>query len=119
MKRSAKAIKRASDKRKKDAEFRQLLLERDGHCVVDPERYGGHGGALHVSHFFTKGQHQWLRWDPDDACIMCLRHHLFWWHREVAEAGAWLRKYLGVAKYEALYRKAQQSPKLAETRRRT
>jgi 5-methylcytosine-specific restriction endonuclease McrA len=55
-----------------------------------------------VSHHHPKGRKPWLRWDEDNAAAFCVGCHLFWWHRYPAEAVAWLMKYLGPKRYEAL-----------------
>src|SRR3990167_10612129 len=112
-----KGPSKAALRRRLDAEFRVLIMERDGwRCQVDGCIKRGSG--LHVSHFFTKGAHRHMRHDPDNACAMCARHHLWWWHRETLEATEWLKRRLGEDAYWALWRKADTPPKVAGTRRR-
>lgn len=71
--------------------LRQLLLARDGGCVVAGQGFGECGGALTVSHIRPKGKYPGLRHEPDNAAIKCWRHHLHWWHKDVTAAGAWFR----------------------------
>mgnify|MGYP001558060187 CR=1 FL=1 len=115
----ARTKRRTSKKaavRRLDAEFRKLIMQRDGWtCQKCGKAYPEGSRGIQVSHFYTKGQHEWMRYDPDDACAMCFRCHLIWWHYEPLEAAVWLKGYLGDEKYEALWRKAQSSPKIAAT----
>lgn len=81
--------KRRATTKELDDLLRQLILKRDGGCVV--RGFGECGGALTVSHIKPKGKYPSLRHEPDNVVLKCWRHHLHWWHKDVTAASEWFR----------------------------
>ena len=80
--------------------FNRLIRERDKVCQVG-NKFGGCGGVLQCSHIHSVGAYKNLQFHPTNAAALCFRHHLFWWHKNPAESGMWIREFLG-AKWEDL-----------------
>lgn len=43
---------------------------------------------LQCCHIYGRSN-KWLRWDMENLLCLCAGCHLFWWHREPAEAVRW------------------------------
>ena len=99
---------------KLDDIIREMVRLRDkGIC----QKCGGQGS--HVSHVVPR-TNKGLRWDMDNVKLLCVRCHLYWWHKDVADAWTWFQAefpyradriqskrykatHLTVAEMEALY----------------
>ena len=67
---------------------RELVFRRDkNRCVV--AGYGKCGAPLQLSHIKPQGGYPWMKYMPQNAVVKCQRHHLYWWHKDVTEAGEW------------------------------
>jgi len=54
------------------------------------------GGPLQASHVYPTGSWPLLSLYPPNCITLCLRHHLYWWHKSPLEAMPWFRaKYAG------------------------
>ena len=94
--------------RRLDREFSRLIKLRDKKC----QRCGREDGTLQCSHVYPKGTYRSMRWEPDNAKLLCYRCHL-WWHLNPVLAADWLREYLGVTKVNLL-RDASQITQLVD-----
>lgn len=45
---------------------------------------------LQCSHIYSR-ENKWLRWDKENAFCFCGGCHIFWWHKEPAEAVEWAK----------------------------
>jgi 5-methylcytosine-specific restriction endonuclease McrA len=66
------------------ADFNKLIRLRDGKCM-----YCGTTENLQCSHVKSVGAYPHLRLDDMNAITLCMKHHLYWWHKEPTEAGKW------------------------------
>lgn len=119
-----RAIKKLKDERKKmkkrekgensisrlikkaDILFSQAIRLRDGAC-----RLTGLKENLQCSHIWGRAN-KLIRWDLDNALTLTAGKHLYWWHKEPAEAIEWAKQLLGNEKWEELKRKKNQPFKL-------
>lgn len=73
--------------------LRELVLHRDGHrcrwCGRRPPEV-----VLQAAHIKSRGAHPSLAWHLDNVLSLCLRCHLYRWHKEPQEAAAWAAKNL-------------------------
>jgi 5-methylcytosine-specific restriction endonuclease McrA len=76
--------------------FREFIRRRDKVCQVC-----GKATDLQVSHIFSRSNRA-IRWDEDNAMLLCKRHHLYWAHKNPVEFAEFVRNKLGEWKYEAL-----------------
>lgn len=79
-------------KRELDRLCRELVFRRDGHRC----RKCGATKRLQWSHVHSRRLLS-LRWDPMNSMCLCVRCHLFWWHKEPLEAAAWFAETFGPA----------------------
>ena len=66
-----------------DTLFSKLIRRRDGRCQVC-----GTTENLQCSHVVPRANLH-LRWDDNNAKALCIKHHLYWWHRNPLEAWEW------------------------------
>lgn len=64
------------------------------------------GSDSQQSHVVAKGNGASLRrWDLLNIFLSCTKCHLYWWHKEVTEAGKWFaKKYPARESYLEIYR---------------
>lgn len=91
---------------KEDAAWSLLIRERANFtCEKCGKWYGeGHRG-LHAAHVFSRGNKS-VRWDPENGVALCMKDHLYWAHSSPIEFAEWIKKRLGVKRYDALRRRA-------------
>ena len=89
-----------------DILFSQAIRLRDKKC-----RRTGSKENLQCSHIFSRS-HKIIRWDLDNAFTLSAGQHLYWWHKEPAEAGEWAKQQLGEKKWNKLKCKMYQPFKL-------
>jgi 5-methylcytosine-specific restriction endonuclease McrA len=87
-----------------DALVRAIVVLRDGQRC----RRCGNVTGLQASHVYGKGAHPSLRWDPDNVKLLCVRCHLYWWHRDTATAMRWWEGTVAADVAERLRRAAYQ-----------
>lgn len=58
--------------------------------------------SLQVSHIESVGKWKKLEYDTDNAIILCVGCHLYWWHKEPREAIKWLEQTLPKAQLDRL-----------------
>lgn len=95
---------------KRDVLFSRLIRARDKCCV----KCGKVDVRLECSHIFSR-RHIATRWDLDNAKALCHHCHRYWWHSEPAEAGQWIKGYLGPEKLERLRIKAMTPTKVSKS----
>lgn len=71
------------------------------------------GGSqdLQVSHIESVGRWKKLEYDTDNAIILCLRDHLYWWHKEIRAANEWLETVIPKAQLDRLKMRRLQTGK--------
>jgi hypothetical protein len=77
---------------------RQYVLLRDGFkCrkCGGTQRSGNRGSILQAAHIYPKGTYRDMQHDPDNVVAMCLKDHLYWWHKHPIEAAEWAKAELG------------------------
>jgi len=48
-----------------------------------------------------------MEFDPENVKLLCMQHHLYWWHTKPKEARAWLRTVLSADRLDRLKARAQ------------
>jgi len=95
VRRSDKAQSRHDMTVELDGLVRSLVLARDKHACVKCGA-GGPNVVLQASHILSKGPASRIRFDTHNVLTMCLRCHIYWWHKEPTAAYEWLeQKYPG------------------------
>lgn len=81
--------KKARQRRKEVAELdylvKQIVLFQDGEKCARC----GKAENLQAAHIRAKGVYGRIRFYTYNVIILCLRCHLYWWHKEPAEAVEW------------------------------
>lgn len=84
MKSRSKSISYLKDKA--DELFSQYIRLRDGKCL-----YCSSTQNLQCAHI--KGRrNERLRFDPNNAITLCIRHHLYWAHKEPRDFAHWVEE---------------------------
>jgi len=87
-----------------DRAFSYLIRTRDKWRCQYPgcgKEYPPPTGALHASHFFSRGK--WgTRFDPQNAVAACYGHHSYWDHAGKADYEAFKVQQLGQRGFDAL-----------------
>jgi len=90
---------------KLDELCKQIIRERDDwicqHCGKPVK-----GSDAHTSHIIPKGNGaSWRRFDLLNIQLLCSHCHLYWWHKNITEAGKWFsKKFPAQDKYLEKYR---------------
>lgn len=92
--------------KKADQLFSIAIRLRDKRC-----RRTGNTENLQCSHIWGRSN-KFLRWDMDNAFTLSAGQHLYWWHKEPAEAIEWAKQELGEEKWNELKQKKNQPFKL-------
>ncbi len=50
---------------------------------------------LQCCHIKPVGKYPEMRYDPDNAFPGCALCHIYWWHKDIASAAAWIRERIG------------------------
>jgi hypothetical protein len=81
----------------------EIVLLRDKACLKcgNPE--------FQMSHIYSVGAHKRMEYDPDNVKALCVRHHLYWWHKEPIEAHEWLKTVIPKERLDRLRLLSQQS----------
>lgn len=66
--------------------FSQYIRQRDGKCMRC-----GKTTSLQCSHIRSVGAYKYLEFEPQNAIALCLKCHLYWWHKEIQDATDWFR----------------------------
>ncbi len=93
-----KKVSRKTQRRNLDDMLRSLCFKRDGYKCL----YCGKTTHLQMSHIFPRGEYPWMTYILDNVKTLCMRHHLFWWHKNPISAYLWLIKTLGSDRVEKL-----------------
>ena len=62
----------------------------------------GNTENLQLSHIYPRGTYKRLEFDPDNVKLLCLKDHLFWWHRNPIEAKNWIETVISKKRLEKL-----------------
>lgn len=81
-----------------DRLFREYIRERDQTCRMGPTDCDG---PLEAAHVFPRRRKS-VRWDPDNAVLLCAYKHHYWFDTEGLQRWAWIQHELGAERYEAL-----------------
>lgn len=46
---------------------------------------------LQLSHIYPKGKYRKLEFDHENVKLLCMKCHLYWWHKNPIEAHEWLQ----------------------------
>lgn len=79
----AKYRKKSNTMRQLDRIYSIYIRKRDGVCVKC-----GTMDNLQCSHILPR-TYQSVRWHPDNAIALCVKHHIYWWHKYPHEAVEW------------------------------
>lgn len=82
-----------------DILFSKAVRLRDGKSVKS-----GSTESLQCSHIWSRSNKA-IRWDLDNALTLTAGEHLYWWHKEPAEAIEWAKEVLGKEKWIELQNK--------------
>lgn len=93
-KRLRKRSKKAGITKVLDDLCRQIILNRDGHRCRRCGK-GKPSAVLQASHVYPRGSYPSLRWEPQNIVTLCVKCHLYWWHRNPIEAMQWIESELG------------------------
>lgn len=108
VKASSKSRERAAKIKELDGLLRKFVLARECYAC---EKCGSRTETLQAAHVLSKGPSSRLRFEPDNIMCLCLKDHLYFWHKSPHEAVAWFNeKYPG--RYERLQIAARCAPKL-------
>ena len=88
-------------KKSLDILWSELVKRRDKQCIrcSKVER-------LNAAHIFSRSQKS-VRWDLANGIALCSGCHIFWAHKNPVEFSEFVKKHLGVQKYEELRLKAK------------
>lgn len=75
--------------KKADLLFSELIHQR-GKCERCSKTTG-----LQTAHIIPR-TNKHLRWNPDNALLLCIKCHLYWWHRNPLEAMEWFKLYFPI-----------------------
>ena len=89
-------------RKKLNALLHELIVLRDGERCLRC----GKVGVLHMSHIYPKGAYRGMQYDPENLKFLCVRHHLFWWHRDPIGAKEWLIKAISRERLARLKKKS-------------
>lgn len=67
----------------------------------------GKVSPLHSAHIFSR-KNKTVRWDLENGIALCVKHHLYWAHKEPVEFVRFCEELLGKEKLDALGMKARQ-----------
>lgn len=104
---------RAAKKRERaklDKAWAEAVKERDG-WTCQFCGYNATARGLHAHHIFSKGGHPAVRHDVSNGITLCLRHHLYFAHRDPSAFTLWLIGRMGKRKLDALERRANGTTK--------
>lgn len=93
-------------KNKADKLFSIAIRLRDKKSVKS-----GSKESLQCSHIWSRSNLS-VRWDMDNALTLTAGEHLYWWHKEPAEAIMWAKGILGEEKWKSLERRKNEYFKL-------
>ena len=78
--------------------YRKILLEKYGHkCLRCSKTY-----QLQVSHIYPVGKTRKLELDLENAVILCISCHFWFFHKNPLEAAEWLKQTLPKEQLERL-----------------
>lgn len=107
MKRSPKAVAKAKEVAYLASLVKKIVLARDGYRCW----YCGGKEDLQAAHILSVGASNRLRFEPFNVVTMCLKDHIFGWHRDPAKYIVALEvKFPG--RYDALQIMARTAPKI-------
>ena len=88
-----------SEKKEIKRLLRELVVARDGEKCLRC----GRTDTLQMSHIYSVGQEKKLEYDEDNLKLLCLRCHLYWWHKEPLEASEWIKKVIPKERLQRLH----------------
>jgi len=95
--------------------FSQIIRLRDNYtCQRCGKKYDKIDRAIHTSHIWPVGTYRSMRFEIDNAKLLCYYDHINWWHKNPMQAGAWVREFLGKEKYAKLLKMSQETILLNE-----
>jgi hypothetical protein len=74
-----------------------IMIKYHGRCLKC-----GASQNLQVSHIESVGRWKKLEYDTDNAIILCLRDHLYWWHKDIRAANEWLETVISKTQLDRL-----------------
>lgn len=95
---------------KKALEIQKAKVRARGKCEMKGAGAMTCGGYLQASHIKPEGAYRHMGLDLDNMICACYRHHIFWWHKDITGADAWVRVFLGETKYKELQDRANIKP---------
>lgn len=93
-------------KNKADKMWSLRIRERDKKSVLSGKEEG-----LQACHIFSRHNSS-TRWHLDNGITLTKGEHYFWAHKEIVEFVEFVKKHLGIERYEALRIRARQLVKV-------
>ncbi|MFB6347865.1 hypothetical protein ACFBZI_07495 [Moraxella sp. ZJ142] len=85
-----------------DAAFSNYIRKRANYCCERcGKRYEPNSQGLQCSHHFSRRYYN-IRFDADNALALCYNCHVFWFQKDIPEAGRWLENKLGKERIDRL-----------------
>lgn len=82
--------------------LRKIVIARDRElCYRCGKRYD-----LQMSHIYSVGAHKKMEYDEDNLKLLCVRCHLYWWHKNPIDAKEWIESKLSKTRWQRLKLKA-------------
>lgn len=95
-----KKLNKTSLKKKMDKLFSEKV-RAIGFC-----QYCGSTENLQTAHIFSR-KNLSIRWDPENAVCLCVKHHLYWAHKEPVGFTRWVSKVKNIEYLEDKIAKAK------------
>ena len=86
-----------------DGLLREVVLYRDKKC----QKCGRKAGRITTSHIYPKGIYPWMRYDIQNATMLCFRCHLHWWHKDIILANKWYEETFSEERKEYLKKRSE------------
>ena len=74
-----------------DKLFSAFIKARDGRICQKCGKFT-YGPDSHTAHIIPVSEGHLLRWDPTNALVLCMFHHLRWGHKNPLEFTDWFKK---------------------------
>lgn len=88
-----------------DSAFSKYIRARDNYtCQKCGTKYDSNSKGLQCSHHFSR-RYSNIRYDESNACALCYNCHVFWYQKDVPEAGRWLENLIGKKQVDLLIAK--------------
>lgn len=87
--------------------LREIVLRRYGERCLRCGRKEG----IQMSHIYSVGAYKKLEYDEDNIKPLCIRCHLYWWHKNPMDAKDWIETVIPKERLQRLKLRAQSNSK--------